>query len=1033
MPGRRDLQKALGNLNLRKADRVHPFPGILGTHVDGAQTVEVDGREGFVWVRLRDDLSETIQAYNAAVSPIYGLPVLVVRDEVDRSRYRVIGRDLGRYQDWGTSAYLPRHGRQHSFPPRGVAGGGDVVWVYDRQFLPLLGHPSGTPGSDNIMVQTHIYWTGNEFRIAGLTGTVGMFDLKPTGSTSARMVMVYLDRSDGNPKIATGDLTEFSANATGINQIISYVPSIINEHDHIPISAVRLVTGTSYIGWDNIYDIRPFFTSSTATGSAGGGSPVSLNITEDSVPYGTASGGLQDASGNFQYLDSSDTLVVGGDVFSPDSTTRMAMVSTGSTVGMLMLGYGGPGAAGRAFWSTLTARGTPASPAAVQEGDDLFRIQNRGHDGSNFIGGSAVRVIATADEDYSPSSHGSYLRFLVVSTGSTIPAVETFRLRGGESQFVSAPVRVEENLWVGAFQMHSGSSSGYVLTSDADGKASWQPGGGGGGGGQFHWESGAPLATGTIIDWDFGLLASVSGTVATAQVDLTEDYAWTGEHTFAENIAATQTGSFGAFVLAAGASDGYVLTADGQGVGTWQVASGGGGSGLGFMNWDDGVPLATGTIVDWGDSLEATVSGTVVRVDVSGGVSADHSYYQHASALMEPDAIEPFSTGTFSYSIPTGTTKYLLASFQTRFASSGRLEIRDPVQPLAMSGVTLTNSPSESGAVSSYIILDPDVPSFADARDTYLDRKLLMATLPTKYIPITAASSVYPLLPGPYGAIITRATNFNFTWVIGRNNTIGYNLGSEIGDTGSTEYQRLDSPLQLVVDKKVINEVESGQSGGTGTPRGGVTYVLLPPDWGAVIDDLAPYDFRDDFYQSPLNTGTWSVAQSTVGNVAIDEDFLWLKMTGNNNWGDNGIYATSSFARASGTVYLADIYLDGASTFGDQGAALGFSDGGGFAHTDYAHAFVFANSGSLLVFEDGNDRGSVGSGWSQRCTYRLRLTLENNAAKYEIQGGTEYPPIGSDVWEDITPGTTSSSTTPLHAGATAYGEDQWVSDIRVYS
>ena len=132
--------------------------GTLGILVNGVETVEVPGRTGFVYVRLLDNLSELIQAYNGIVSPIYGLPVQVVRRN---SRYEITGRDMGRYQNWGTTPYLPIHGNQHSFNKDG-AGGGDPVWVYEQQFMPLLVMPSGTSGGPNVIVNSHLYnWNGD--------------------------------------------------------------------------------------------------------------------------------------------------------------------------------------------------------------------------------------------------------------------------------------------------------------------------------------------------------------------------------------------------------------------------------------------------------------------------------------------------------------------------------------------------------------------------------------------------------------------------------------------------------------------------------------------------------------------------------------------------------------------------------------------------------------------------------------------------------------------------------------------------------
>lgn len=113
----RRLRTAVRNLDIRKQDKQELIPGLLGVPLGGEKRVQVPGRANYVYVRLRGDLSELIQAYNDQVSPAYNLPILVTRDDIDKSKYRVYGKDLGRYNDWGTSAYLPLHGWSHSFPP----------------------------------------------------------------------------------------------------------------------------------------------------------------------------------------------------------------------------------------------------------------------------------------------------------------------------------------------------------------------------------------------------------------------------------------------------------------------------------------------------------------------------------------------------------------------------------------------------------------------------------------------------------------------------------------------------------------------------------------------------------------------------------------------------------------------------------------------------------------------------------------------------------------------------------------------------
>src|SRR5512139_2761131 len=222
MAGKHKFRRAYEGLDVQKADEITPIPGILGFLINGERTVEVQNRNGYVYVRLRDNLSEVCQAYNDNVSPVYGLPVLMVRDSTNRTRYRILGRDLGRYQDWGTSSpYLPRHGSQHSFNPPDE--GGDVTWVYGRQLMPLSVYPSGSYGSGGVLIYPHTFYRNNTWHYAGGTGTASFLGYKPTGAANAKMVLLYLNDSDA-PAYVAGN--EFSASLTGTVQIYSYVPSL---------------------------------------------------------------------------------------------------------------------------------------------------------------------------------------------------------------------------------------------------------------------------------------------------------------------------------------------------------------------------------------------------------------------------------------------------------------------------------------------------------------------------------------------------------------------------------------------------------------------------------------------------------------------------------------------------------------------------------------------------------------------------------------------------------------------------------------
>jgi hypothetical protein len=263
--------KSLQHFDRRKEDVIDYIPGILGFYLNGSQVVECPDKPGYVYVRLRDNLSETIKAYNDSVSLVFGLPVLIVRDKRDPTRYKVAGRDLIRYADWGATSYVPKHGNQHSFNPDS-GGGGDIVWVYGQQFMPLLVTPSGSAGSPNCVVYGYYGWNYDDtWHCFSTTGTANLLAYKPTGTSSARSVLIYLDQSTGG--LGYLGSNEYASTITGACAVICGLPDLTEDY-HIPLAAVRLVTGTSSILWNNIYDVRPFYTGQGSGGGTATGSSV---------------------------------------------------------------------------------------------------------------------------------------------------------------------------------------------------------------------------------------------------------------------------------------------------------------------------------------------------------------------------------------------------------------------------------------------------------------------------------------------------------------------------------------------------------------------------------------------------------------------------------------------------------------------------------------------------------------------------------------------------------------------------------------
>jgi hypothetical protein len=416
-----------------------------------------------------------------------------------------------------------------------------------------------------------------------------------------------------------------------------------------------------------------------------------------------------------------------------------------------------------------------------------------------------------------------------------------------------------------------------------------------------------------------------------------------------------------------------------------------------------------------------------------GGGSANHAYYTYKAAALEPLAIEALNYGAFSYAINSSTTKLLLGSWSTRLGSSGRLEHRDPSRFLPLRNVTMTGLSSTSlGA-----FINPTLATYADARTTYYDRLNTIATTATKYLAVTAPNTKYPFLPGPYGTIITQVTNFDLTWLVLSydGGASGLNIANEVGDTGSTDYQRNTNVLMMPVSKNIAGCVLTGAERTAGAGAGGVAYILCPSTWGLVTDPTS-YTFRDDFTGASLDTATtWTRNQSTVGNVEIDTNFAWCKCVGSGTWGQNGARRQTGIARATGKVFLCDIYTGATGT--NSPLIVGWNAGTGNAQADFAHGvnLTFSGSSVVSIYEGNTNRGTVGSGWSANTIYRIRITLgASNNATYEIQGGTQYQKIGSASWSNITPGTSSNATGTLYPGFASFNGDSstYVGDVRVY-
>lgn len=406
------------------------------------------------------------------------------------------------------------------------------------------------------------------------------------------------------------------------------------------------------------------------------------------------------------------------------------------------------------------------------------------------------------------------------------------------------------------------------------------------------------------------------------------------------------------------------------------------------------------------------------------------TFYQKQNALLEPSLTEKPLTGDFNYT-PTGP-RWVLASFATSLAATGRLEVRNPQTPLWMKDCSLVGLQSLLQNSPSYALINnPYGFIYENPEADYFRRMALLDLQKVQFQPFPTPQTQYPFFPGPYGTLITNVTSFDYgAGIFGGNFGQGaINWATELWDdaTGAIRY---DQPMSLVLAKGTIGWIETQVSRGGGLDgNAGIAYVLLPKQW-SMIDTLArSYVFRDDFMGAALDPLVWTVSETTPGNISINTSFAAVQGIGANAW-TNGMYSVDSYLRAKRYSYVADGWVPPS---GVGNVVFGLSNGAGVNYTDFLHGLSISNTGTAVI-ENGVFTGigslEVGS------LYRLRVTPGLvNGAVYEIQGGRSYPMIGSSSWTQVADtrgGGSSAASFKIGYSAYATGKQSYLGDVRVY-
>lgn len=161
----------------------------------------------------------------------------------------------------------------------------------------------------------------------------------------------------------------------------------------------------------------------------------------------------------------------------------------------------------------------------------------------------------------------------------------------------------------------------------------------------------------------------------------------------------------------------------------------------------------------------------------------------------------------------------------------------------------------------------------------------------------------------------------------------------------------------------------------SGNASNGAWTVVL--DGTGSTDDtrVARYEWRlgvDGFEGTALNERKWA----TGGGVSQSNA---LTVVGNGNWGQRYCFSRDTCARAAGLAFEARVRSAGGR------AMAGFMNGSEIYHSDQMPHALYFRDGVLRVYEDGDDRGQVGT-FEPDAWYDLRIELkETQGARYYLR------------------------------------------------
>lgn len=217
---------------------------------DGAGNVAVDGRPGYVHVRIGGETGRLTIAVNKRAPNINNFPVSVGYEDTGGRILHVLGvndRVFPADSPWDGQGTVGQHANQHMLPD-----GADIVWVNKKQILPLMVRPTN-PTSTLVEIYPDYYHSGSSWNYFE-GSTIDLASHAPAAYPYARYVLLSFNLEDGT--VSTTDGPQFPLYVQA--DLIPYIPS--PPEGEYPLAAVVMTYQADPVVYRDIYDVRLLFT-----------------------------------------------------------------------------------------------------------------------------------------------------------------------------------------------------------------------------------------------------------------------------------------------------------------------------------------------------------------------------------------------------------------------------------------------------------------------------------------------------------------------------------------------------------------------------------------------------------------------------------------------------------------------------------------------------------------------------------------------------------------------------------------------------